>query len=149
MARSTKHIPEGLSNLTPQLVAADARALVSFCEKAFGASLQHAMPGPDGKIIHGHMRIGDAVVFLSDAAGFSKPTTTNIFLYVPDVDAVFGKAIAAGAKAIAPVSDMFWGDRWGMLEDPFGNHWQVATHIEDVAPDEMMRRMKAHAGGPG
>jgi PhnB protein len=146
MARSTKPIPEGLPNLITQLVAKDARALIAYCEKAFGAALQHAVDGPDGKIIHGYMKIGDAVVFISDASGFSKLTVTNMFLYVPDVDAVFARATAAGGKAVAPVSDMFWGDRWGMVEDPFGNHWQIATHIEDVAPDELMRRMKENAG---
>lgn len=146
MARNTKSVPEGLKTLTPQLVVSDARGLVDFITSAFGAELMHAMPTPDGKgIMHGHARIGDCVLFLSDASGFAKPTSANSFLYVDDVDAVFAKAIAAGAKELKPVADMFWGDRWGMIEDPYGNIWQLATHVEDVAPDEMKRRMAANS----
>jgi uncharacterized glyoxalase superfamily protein PhnB len=100
------------------------------------------MTGPDNKgIMHAHVRIGDSVVFMSDAGGFAKPTTANVFAYVEDVDATVERAAAAGAKVMAPVADMFWGDRWGMVEDPFGNVWQVATHIEDVSPEEMKRRL--------
>lgn len=132
-----------MHTVTPQLVAQDGRTLVAFLERAFGAEAQHIMPTPDGGIMHGYLKIGDSVLFVSDAHGFSRPTTTNMFLYVTDVDAAFARAVAAGARAVAPVSDMFWGDRWGMVEDPFGNHWQLATHIEDVSPEEMQRRMKA------
>jgi PhnB protein len=143
MTRSTKPIPEGLQSLTPQLVVPDARAAIAFFERAFGAELPFPpMTSADGKtVMHAHVRIGDSVLFLSDAGGFAKRTTSNVFLYLPDVDAAVAKAAAAGAKVLAPVTDMFWGDRWGMLEDPFGNVWQLATHVEDVAPDEMQRRM--------
>jgi PhnB protein len=146
MATSTKAVPEGLHTLTTQIVAADATKVLEFLKTAFGAEAMHIAPGPDGKgIMHGAVRVGDSVLFLSDAAGFSRPTTTNIFMYVSDTDATYKTALAAGAKAVAPVADMFWGDRWGMVEDPFGNHWQIATHLEDVAPDEMQRRMAAQA----
>ena len=141
--KSTQPIPPGMHTVTPQLVAQDGRKLVAFLEQAFGAEAQHLAPTPDGGIMHGYLKIGDSVLFVSDARGFSRPTTTNHFLYVTDVDAAFARAVAAGARAVAPVADMFWGDRWGMVEDPFGNHWQLATHIEDVSPDEMQRRMKA------
>jgi PhnB protein len=143
------HVPEGLPAVTPQLVAKDARTLVAFATQAFGAELAHAMPTADGKgIMHGMFRIGGAPVFISDAVGFAQPTAANLFVYVADVDGAVAKAVAAGAKLLAPVADMFWGDRWGMVADPFGNVWQVATHKEQVAPDEMMKRMAAHAAKP-
>jgi PhnB protein len=143
MPRSNKPIPEGLHTLTPQLVVKDGCGLITFLKAAFAAEMPFPpMPGADGKsIMHAHVKIGDSVLFLSDAGGFAKPTTANLFLYVTDVDKTVAQATAAGAKVLAPVSDMFWGDRWGMLEDPFGNVWQVATHVEDVSPDEMQRRM--------
>jgi uncharacterized glyoxalase superfamily protein PhnB len=148
MPKSNRPIPEGLHSLTPQLVVKDATKLVDFLKSAFGASVMHVMPGPDGKgVMHGAARVGDSTVFFCDVPGFAKPTTANLFLYVPDVDAAFARATSAGAKPAAPVTDMFWGDRWGMVEDPFGNTWQIATHVEDVSPDEMAKRMKA-AGPP-
>ncbi len=149
MAQGTQPIPNGLRSVTPQLVVADGHVFIDFLTKAFGAESMHMMPGAGGKgIMHGAVRIGDCVVFVSDQAGFAKPTTANLFLYVPDVDATFKKAVDQGAKVVAPVMDMFWGDRWGLVEDPFGNHWQLATHTEDVAPDEMMRRMAAAQAQP-
>lgn len=141
MAKSTKPIPEGMRTLTTQIVAKDVQNAIDFVKKAFGAEQPFPpMKGPDGKIMHGHLRVGDSVLMFSEP-GFSKPTSTNVFVYVPDVDATYAKAISAGGKALAPVADMFWGDRWGMIEDPFGNVWQIATHVEDVPPDEMMKRM--------
>ena len=147
MARTTKTIPEGLRALNTQLVVQEAEKLIAFCQKAFGAELLHKMPGPDGKgVIHAALRFGDVAVMVSQP-GFAQPTSSNLFLYVPDVDAVYQQAVAAGAKPLAPVADMFWGDRWGLVADPFGNAWQIATHKEDVAPEEMMKRMRA-AGPP-
>ncbi|HZS37838.1 MAG TPA: VOC family protein [Polyangia bacterium] len=144
MTKSKSHIPEGLPAVIPQLVVKDGRALVDFAVQAFGAQPGHFMPGPDGKgIMHGMFTIGGAAIFVSDAAGFAQPTSANLFVYVPDVDASFAKAVQAGAKVIAPVSDMFWGDRWGMLADAWGNVWQVATNREQVSPEEMKRRMAA------
>jgi uncharacterized glyoxalase superfamily protein PhnB len=146
MPRKTNPIPDGFHAVTPQLVARDARALIAFCEKALGAELRHQMPGPDGNsVMHAMLAIGDSNVFVSDAVGFSKPTTTNLYLYVKDVDAAFARATSAGAKVISPLMNMFWGDRWGMVEDPFGNHWQLASHVEDVSPEEMQRRMAAQS----
>jgi PhnB protein len=144
MSNAISHVPQGLRTVTPQLVVPDAKKLVAFMEKAFGARAMHMMPGPDGKgVVHGFVTIGDCAVFVSDAGGFAKPTSANLFLYVPDVDATFENAKGAGCKSMAPPSDMFWGDRWGMVEDPFGNVWQLATHKEDVTPEEMQKRMKA------
>lgn len=147
--KSTHHIPPGLQTINPQLVARDARKLIAFLEAAFGAEVQGLMPTPEGGVLHGYLKIGGTVLFVSDAIGFSKPTTTNLFVYVADSDAAFARAIKAGATAVVPLSDMFWGDRWGMVEDPFGNHWQIATHIEDVSPEEMQRRMQAAQQAPG
>jgi PhnB protein len=144
MAAAASHVPQGLPSVVPQLVVADGRALVDFATRAFGAQLAHAMPGPDGKgIMHGMMSIGGAPVFVSDAGGFAKPTSANLFVYVPDVDAAFARAVELGATALAPVADMFWGDRWGMVVDRWGNVWQIATHKELVSPEEMQKRMAA------
>src|SRR5262245_33556341 len=126
MAKAKSHVPEGLPAVIPQLVVKDALALVKFATEAFGAELGHYMPGPDGKgVMHGMFSIGGAAVFISDIAGFAQPTSANLFVYVPDVDASVAKAVAAGAKVLAPVADMFWGDRWGMIADPWGTVWQV------------------------
>jgi PhnB protein len=142
MAKAKSHVPEGLQPLIPQLVVKDARALAEFAAKAFDATLEHFMPGPDGKgVMHGMFRIGGTAVFVSDVQGFAQPTSANLFVYVPDVDQAVARAVEAGARVTAPVADMFWGDRWGMISDPFGNVWQVATHKEQVAPEEMKRRM--------
>jgi len=150
MVNSTKSIPDGFHTITPQLVVAGAQKFIAFAKEAFGAEHLHSMPGPDGKtIMHAALRLGDSTLFLSDASEFAKPTATNLFLYVADVDTAFARATKAGCKVVAPVSDMFWGDRWGMVEDSFGNHWQLATHVEDVAPEEMQRRMAAQASNKG
>ncbi len=148
MSNTTRPIPEGFHAVTPQLVVKDAMQLLDFLKNAFGATVLHVMNGPDGKsVMHAAAHIGDSMIFVSDAPGFAKPTTANLFLYVPDVDASYARATSAGAKLGALVSTMFWGDRWGMVEDPFGNQWQIATHVEDVPPNEMANRMKA-AGAP-
>jgi PhnB protein len=147
MTKTTHHVPPGLSALVPQLVVADGHALLDFLGRALGAETFGVMPGPDGKgVMHAAVRVGEGWVFVSDASEFAKPTQGNLFLYVPDVDAVFARAVAAGATALVPVATMFWGDRWGMIADPFGNVWQLATHVEDVPPEQMGERMKAAAG---
>lgn len=146
MAKAKNHIPEGLPAVVPQLVVKDAQAVIDFAVKAFGAVPDHAMPGPDGKgILHGMFRIGGAAIFISDVFGMAQPTTANLFVYVPDVDASVAAAAAAGAKVVAPVADMFWGDRWGMIVDPWGTTWQVATHKQVYTPEEMMKLMAASA----
>jgi uncharacterized glyoxalase superfamily protein PhnB len=146
MAKSKHPIPEGFRSVTPQLVVEDARPVIDFLRAALDAEVLHEMPGPNGKgVMHAAVRIGDSTIFLSDAVGVAKKTSANLYLYVTDVDKAFAKATRAGAKVGAPVSDMFWGDRWGMLEDPFGNVWQIATHVEDVTPEEMGKRLQAAA----
>lgn len=142
--KAKSHVPEGLPACVPQLIVKDARAMADFAKKAFGAELGHFMPGPDGKgVMHGMMNINGAPIFISDVTTFAQQTSANLFVYVPDVDASVARAVESGAKVIAPVSDMFWGDRWGMISDPWGTVWQVATHKEKLEPDEMMQRMAA------
>lgn len=142
MTKTVNFRPEGLHTVTPHLVVAGAAAAIDFLMSAFGAEAPSPpMLGADGtSIAHAHLKLGDSTIFLSDPGGLARPTAANLFLYVPDVDRVAARALAAGAKVIVPVCDMFWGDRWGMIEDPFGNVWQLATHVEDVSPDEMKRR---------
>jgi PhnB protein len=138
---ATSHIPHGLAPVVPQLVIKGAQQAIDLYREAFGAELLHAMPGPKGSITHAMVKIGDATLFLSDSTEFSQPTSANNFVYVEDVDAIYARATKAGLTVLSPLTNMFWGDRWALLADPFGNQWQIATHIEDVTPDEMQRRV--------
>jgi PhnB protein len=151
MSSRVKPIPSGMHTLTPHLVVKDASKAIEFYKKAFGAQEIARLPGPDGKsILHADLKIGDSHFFLVDefpGMDCRGPesiggTPVSIHMYVEDVDAAFGKAVAAGAQVKMPLSDMFWGDRYGVLADPFGHAWSLATHKEDVAPDEMQRRMQ-------
>jgi PhnB protein len=147
MANAVKPIPEGYHTINPALTVRNAAAAIEFYKKAFGAVETVRMPGPDGKIGHAELRIGDSVLFLSDewpgmavAPSLSGPPSNYLFMYVPDADRTFSQAIASGATATMPVQKQFWGDRYGKLTDPFGHHWGIATHVEDVSPEEMERR---------
>ena len=132
-------VPEGYRTVTASLVLKDAHRAIEFYKKAFGAEERFRMPTPDGKIAHAELQIGDSIVMLSEV--MREPVTSaSLYLYVPNVDAVVQRAIAAGAQATMPVADMFWGDRFGSVSDPFGVRWGIATHIEDVAPDEIGKR---------
>jgi len=150
MPRDVKPIPEGFHSVTPYLTVNDAGRAIDFYKRAFGAQEIARMQGPEGKVGHAELRIGDSVVMLADempGSGCRSPqalggTTAGIFLYVKDVDSAFKQAVSAGAKSDAEPADMFWGDRFGRLTDPFGHSWSVATHKEDVAPDEMQKRAK-------
>jgi PhnB protein len=142
--KATSHIPPGLGPIIPQLVIKGAQNAVDFYRDALGAELLHSMPGPGGSIMHAAVKVGDGTIFLSDASEFAKPTAANLFVYVKDVDAVFNRAVKAGAVVAAPLADMFWGDRWGMVADPFGNTWQLATNKEVVGAEEMQQRMAAN-----
>ena len=145
-----KPIPDGYHTATPYLIAKGAAEAIEFYKKAFGAVEVVRMPGPGGRVMHAEVTIGNSMLMLSDEnpeRGHLSPAsrggnTSSIMLYTDDVDAVFKKAIAAGARADQPPTDMFWGDRMGNLTDPFGHSWAVATHKEDVSPDEMERRMQ-------
>jgi PhnB protein len=149
MAAQVKKIPAGYHSATPYLVVSDAARAIDFYKRAFGASELARMGTPEGKIGHAELKIGDSIIMLSDELmGNRSPQTlggspVSIFLYVEDVDSVFNQAVNAGAKSDASPTDMFWGDRFGRLTDPFGHIWAIATHIEDVAPEEMKKRAKA------
>src|SRR5262245_55961292 len=141
-------IPSGYHSLTPYLVCRGASDAIAFYVKAFGAREKLRFPGPDGKLMHAEIRIGDSVLMLGDEMpqmGATAPptiggTATGLFLYVKDVDQAFARAVAAGATAELAPKDMFWGDRYAKLADPFGHKWSLATHIEDMSPKEMARR---------
>ena len=147
-------IPEGMRSVTPHLICAGAADAIEFYKKAFGAVEVARLPGPQGKIMHAMIRIGDSAVMLVDENrewGALGPKALNgspvtIHLYVDDVDAFAARAVRAGAKVTMPVQDMFWGDRYGKLEDPFGHHWSVGTHVRDVSMEEMQQAMKKMAG---
>ncbi len=148
-ASTVKPIPEGMHTITPHLVCAGAADAIAFYEKAFDAVELARLPGPGGKLMHAQLRIGDSPLMLVDempewgALGprALKGTPVTIHLYVPDVDAAVAQAEAAGAKVTMPVADMFWGDRYGQVEDPFGHKWSLATHTKDMSPDEIKSAM--------
>jgi PhnB protein len=151
---TVKPIPEGTRSLTPHLVCAGAAEAIEFYKKAFGAVEEGRMAGADGKLVHASLRIGDSRLMLVDEnpawGAFSpqslKGSPVTIHYAVEDVDAMVDRAVAAGAKVTMPVADAFWGDRYGQVEDPFGHHWSLATHIRDVSPEEAKAAMRQMFG---
>jgi PhnB protein len=151
---AVKAIPDGYYSVTPYLIISGATEAIDFYQQAFGATELFRMPAPGGKIGHAEIKIGNSPIMLADEfpeMGYQSPRTlggspVSLMIYVEDVDSVFAQAIAAGGKEQRPVKDQFYGDRSGTLEDPFGHVWHIATHKEDVTPDEMERRMKAAHG---
>lgn len=153
-----KPIPEGYHTLTPYLIVKDAARAIAFYQKAFGATELMRLADPSGKVGHAEIKVGDSPIMLADEfpeMGVVGPQTLGgspviLLLYVPDVDAQFNQAIAAGAKVLRPVKDQFYGDRSGTLSDPFGHLWTLATHQEDLSPAEIQQRfetsMKDHGG---
>jgi PhnB protein len=141
-----KPIPKGYGAVTPSLNVSDAKGLIKFCEKAFDAKTRAMMASPEGKVMHAELLIGDSLLMLSDAV--QEPARpTNLFVYVEKVDKIFAKAVKAGAKVLSAVEDTFWGDRWGRVEDPFGNRWSIATRVEEVSPKKLKKRL-AKAAAP-
>ncbi|HKQ37623.1 MAG TPA: VOC family protein [Verrucomicrobiae bacterium] len=148
---NAKTVPEGHHTVTPYLAIKNGVKALEFYKKAFGATEVQKLITPDGRLGHAEIRLGDSIIMMSDEFpefGGKAPDTlggspVNIHLYVEDVDAFFKKAVAAGAKERKPVKDQFYGDRSGQLEDPFGHLWWVATHKEDVPPEEMQKRVQA------
>src|SRR5919106_1648232 len=145
-----KPVPDGMHTVTPHLVCAGAADAIEFYKKAFGAVEEARLPGPNGRLMHALIRINGSAVMLVDempewgALGPKalKGSPVTLHLYVGDVDAVVARAVAAGAKITMPVADQFWGDRYGKLEDPFGHHWSVATHVRDVSMEEAQKAMR-------
>lgn len=150
---AVKPIPDGYHTVTPYLVVNGGPSALEFYKKVFGATEVYRFDGPDGKLAHAEIRIGDSIVMLSDEVsemGFRGPqalggSPVGIMLYVEDCDQMFNRAVAAGATVKKPLEDQFYGDRSGTLEDPFGHLWTIATHKEDVTPEELQRRMAAMA----
>jgi PhnB protein len=148
---ATKPIPDGYRTATPYLIVKGAAEAIEFYKRAFGATEMLRMADPQGKVGHAEIKIGDSVIMLADehpAMGYRGPrslggSSVSILLYLEDVDGVFERAVKAGAKAQRPVTNQFYGDRSGTLEDPFGHVWTIATHVEDVPPEEMKRRAEA------
>jgi PhnB protein len=140
-----KPIPEGYHTITPYLLVKDVRPLIEFLKKAFDAKEVHASALPDGTITHADVLIGDSHLMMGSARGEWQPLPGMVYLYVPDTDAVYKQALAAGATTIMAPADQFYGDRNAGVKDPFGNLWWIATHVEDVPPDELARRHEAHA----
>ena len=155
MSAKVKPVPDGYHTVTPYLIIKGAAGALEFYKKAFGAEELYRMPQPDGRIGHAEIRIGNSRVMLADEfpeTGYRSPQSlggspVSILLYVKDVDAMAGKALAAGAKVIRPVQDQFYGDRSGTFADPYGHVWTIATHKEDVSVEEINRRAAARAGG--
>ena len=150
---AVKPVPDGYHTVTPHLVVRDAAAALAFYAKAFGAEELFRMPGPGGVVMHAELKFGDSIVMLGEESpqmGTSAPPTiggspVTLMVYLNDVDASFARAAQAGCTVEMPPTDMFWGDRYGKLEDPFGHHWSLATHKEDVSPEDMAKRMAAMA----
>lgn len=152
MSNPVKPIPEGYHSITPGLICRDAARAIDFYKKVFGAVEIMRMPGPGGMIMHAELRIGDSVIFVNDefpqmgavAPDSSANRYCSLFLYVEDADKTFNRAVETGARVKMPLADQFWGDRYGRIIDPFGHDWGIATHTEDVTPEEMQRRTAAY-----
>lgn len=152
-----KPVPEGYQSVIPYLAVDDATKAIEFYKRALGATERSRMEGPDGTIAHCELQIGDSVVMLADPFPqfATKPpkeiggTTIGLFMYVDDVDEAIQTAADAGATITMPAADQFWGDRFGQVQDPFGHQWQIATHIEDLTPEELGRRSQEFAASMG
>jgi PhnB protein len=146
---TVKPIPEGYHSVTPYLYIKGAASAIDYYKNVFGAKEHVRMPGPNGRIMHAELQIGDSMIMLADEnlqIDAKSPATlggvaSSLLLYVENVDAVTQKAVTAGAKLVRPVQDQFYGDRSGTISDPFGHVWTIATHVEDVSPEEMKKRM--------
>jgi PhnB protein len=152
MAAKVSYIPKDYNSVTPYLVVRGAAQAIDYYKKVFGATETVRMPGPDGKIGHAELKIGDSHIMLADENPSMGPGHTSaatvggspvsLYVYLPNVDEVVKRATAEGAKLLKPVQDQFYGDRSGFIQDPFGHLWGIATHVEDVSPKEMEERMK-------
>ena len=152
---ATTNPPAGYHTVTPALIVRDGGAAIAFYQKAFGAELVGRMDGPDGRLMHAEIRIGDSTIMLgeeNEAWGTRSPLSMNgnpgsLHLYVPDADAAFARALAAGATVQQPLEDAFWGDRYGKVTDPFGHHWGIATRVKEMTEAETKQAMDAWLAG--
>ena len=147
MPEQVKAVPPGFHTLTPHLVVRNAERVLDFYKKAFGAEVLHVAHMPDGRVMHASLRIGDSMLMLNDEFpdyGTLSPLSTGgsavtIHIYTDNVDAAFNRAVSAGAQVKMPLADQFWGDRYGVVADPFGHKWSLGAHIKDMSPEEMQR----------
>ena len=147
MPEAVQAVPAGFHTLTPHLTVRDADKALEFYKNALGAEILHVARTPDGKVMHASLRVGDSMLMLNDEfpeMGGLSPLSTGgagvtIHIYTEDVDAAFNRAVSAGAEVKMPLMDQFWGDRYGMVADPFGHKWSLATHIKDMSQEEMQR----------
>ena len=154
MAKKAAATPKGYHTVTPSLFVAGAAEAIEFYKKALGAEELMRFPGPDGKIMHAEIKVGDSIIMLADEMpdmGGRGPRTiggtpVSFFVYGENVDAAWKRAIDAGAREVVPLADQFWGDRTGCLEDPFGHQWWLATHVQDLTPEEIRKNAEAHFG---
>jgi PhnB protein len=149
MTSKVKAVPDGFHTVTPHLTVRDANRALDFYKKAFGAEVLHSMPAPGGKVMHAAIKIGDSIVMLADEfpehGGATTPAGGSgdaLHIYIENVDAAFDRAVSAGATVKMPVADMFWGDRYGQVQDPFGHRWSLATHTRDMSPEEMTKEQE-------
>ncbi len=162
VTRKVAPVPKGLGTVTPNLVVSDAAGALEFYKRALGAKEKNRTVGPDGRIWHAEFQIGDSVLYINDAmtggrgpSTAAHPSPTGFMIYVKDCDALFNRAVAAGGKPSMPVADMFWGDRVGEVQDPYGHYWSIATHQKDLTPRQMAAATDAFAkqmasmGAPG
>jgi len=141
MATQVKPIPEGYHTITPYLVVDGAEKIIRFMKEAFGAQpVFEPMMGPNGKVMHAEFKIGNSIVMISDSSERAQATSAMLYLYVPNVDAVYQKALKAGATSLMEPADQFYGDRSGGVTDTAGNRWHIGTHIEDVSPADLKKR---------
>jgi uncharacterized glyoxalase superfamily protein PhnB len=153
---AVRPIPEGYHSLTPSLVIRGAAEAIELYKRAFGATERGTMLGPDNKVMHAELQIGDSRLMLADESPWSSGrspsaltgTTGSLLIYTEDVDALYAQAIAAGCKPLMPPADMFWGDRYGKVVDPFGHEWELATHKEELTPEELSARAAAAMSQP-
>jgi uncharacterized glyoxalase superfamily protein PhnB len=147
MAKTVKRVPEGYHTLTPHLTVHGAAQAIEFYKKAFGAKELRRSPGPGGKLMHAELQIGDSRFLLNDdfpdmgavSPQALKGTPVTIHIFVEDADAMFQQAVKAGAQVLMPLADQFWGDRYGVVTDPFGHRWSIGSHIKDLTPEELQK----------
>jgi PhnB protein len=141
---AAKPVPDGYHTVTPYLTVRDAPKVIEFLQQAFGAKISHEpVKRPDGTIMHAQVTVGDSPIMIGEESEMAKPTTSSLYLYVSDVDSVYQRAVKAGGNTVMEPTDMFYGDRSGAVKDPSGNSWFIATHKEDVAPQELAKRAEA------
>ena len=152
MPNPVRAIPEGYHSISPSLTCKNAARAIEFYKSVFGATEVMRMPGAEGKIMHAELKIGDSIIFINDEfPGMAEAPAPGVtpslfmFLYTEDVDSVYNRAVSMGSMVVMPLENMFWGDRYGKVTDPFGHQWGIAQHVEDVAPQEMKRRQDAMA----